>query len=125
MQLVDEDDELVTARADLVHELGEALFEVAAVAGSCEHPGQVDCDHALAPQLFGHCAVDDGLREAFDDGGLADACLADEHRVVLGAPGEDLDGLLDLVEAADHGVELSVAGERGQVGAELVEHRGR
>jgi hypothetical protein len=33
----------------------------------------------------------------FDDGGLADAGLAEEHGVVLGAAAEDLDHALDLV----------------------------
>jgi hypothetical protein len=72
----------------------------------------------------GKTAVDDRLREAFDDGGLADAGLTDEHRVVLGAAREDLDGLLDLVGAADHGVEGSTGGQGREVGTEAVEHRG-
>ena len=37
------------------------------------------------------------LGEALDDGGLADAGLAEEDRVVLGAAGEDLDDALDLL----------------------------
>ena len=109
---------------DLVHRLGEALLEVAAVAGAGEHAGQVERDHALVAQLLGHGAVDDGRGESLDDRGLADAGLADQHRVVLGAAAQDLDRLLDLVGAADHRVELARAGARGQVGAELVEHRG-
>jgi hypothetical protein len=43
----------------------------------------------------------------FDDGGLAHARLADQHRVVLGAALQDLDGAADLVVAADHRVELA------------------
>ena len=39
----------------------------------------------LVLQALGHVALDDALGEALDDGGLADAGLADEHRVVLGA----------------------------------------
>jgi hypothetical protein len=34
--------------------------------------------------------ADDLLGQALDDRGLADAGLADEHRVVLGAAAEDL-----------------------------------
>ena len=45
--------------------------------------------------------------------GLADAGLADEHRVVLGAAREDLDDALDLLRAADDRVELARA--RGAV----------
>ena len=50
-----------------------------------------------------------------------DARVADQHRVVLGAPGEDLDRLLDLVGAADHRVELALASRFGEVAAVLVE----
>ena len=58
---------------------------------------------------LGHLAVDDALRQAFDDRGLADARLADQHRVVLGAPLQHLDRAADLVVAADHRVELALA----------------
>src|SRR5215475_5621294 len=42
-------------------------------------------------QGLGHVAGHDALGEALDDRGLADAGLADEHRVVLGTPGQHLD----------------------------------
>ena len=51
----------------------------------------------------------------FGDGGLADAGLADQHGVVLGAPGQHLDGAADLLVAADDGIDLALGGERGQV----------
>ena len=47
--------------------------------------------------------------------------LAEQHRVVLGAAGEDLHDPLDLGLATDHRVELALLGEAGQVAAELVE----
>ena len=43
--------------------------------------------------------------------------IADEQRVVLGAPAEDLDGALDLGLAADQHVDLALAGLRVEVGA--------
>ena len=60
---------------------------------------------------------DDALRQALDDGGLADARLADEHRVVLGAARQHLDDAADLLVAADHRVELALARELRQVAA--------
>ena len=69
---------------------------------------------------------DDVLGQALDDRGLADARLADQHRVVLGTAAEDLHDPLDLLLAPDHRVELGLTGVLGQVAAELVEHqRGR
>src|SRR5204862_3887495 len=55
------------------------------------------------------------------DGRLADARLTDQHRVVLGAPREDLHDPLDLGLTTDDGIELALRGELGQVAAELVE----
>ena len=52
-------------------------------------------------------AGDDPLGEALDDRGLADAGVADQHRVVLRAPREDLDDAADLLVAADDRVELA------------------
>ena len=49
--------------------------------------------------------------------------LADQHRVVLLAPGEHLDRRLDLLGAPDHRIELAFAGELGQVARILVEVR--
>ena len=66
-------------------------------------------DPAVAQRL-GDVAGDDALGEALDDRGLADARLADQHRVVLGAAREDLDHAADLVVAPDHRVELAVLG---------------
>src|SRR5690606_8844277 len=123
VQLVDEHDGLALARRDLVERTGEALLEVAAVAGARHHAGEVKRDDALVAQLRGHLARGNRLREPLDDGGLPDTGLTDQHGVVLRAAGQDLDGLLDLVGAADHGVELALAGLGREVTAELLEDR--
>ena len=57
----------------------------------------------------------------FDDGGLADAGLADEHRVVLRAAAQHLDDAPDLLVAPDDRVELALAGVLGEVAPELLE----
>ena len=76
---------------------------------------EIERQKLLALQRLGHVAVDDAQREALDDGGLADAGLADQHGVVLGAARQHLDGAADFLVAADHRVELAVARERGHV----------
>ena len=63
-------------------------------------------------ERLGHVAVHDPLRQALDDGGLADAGLADQDRIVLGPAGEHLHDTADLLVAADHRIELSLAGLR-------------
>ena len=78
-------------------------------------------DHPLAEQRLRHVTGHDPLRQALDDRGLADARLADEHRVVLRAPRQHLHDAADLGVAADHRVELALAGPVGQVDAVLLQ----
>ena len=66
-------------------------------------------------RVSGTSLVDDALGESLHDGGLADAGLADQHRVVLGAPLQDLDHAADLVVAPDHRVELALTRAVGEV----------
>ena len=121
VELVDEEDD-VAAGADLLEHLLEALLEVAAVAGAGDQRAEVERVELLALEGLGHVVGDDLLGQALDDGGLADAGLADEHGVVLLAPRQHLHHALDLLRAADHRVELLLARLLGEVATELVEH---
>jgi len=123
VQLVDEQDD-VAPLGDLLHDLLQPLLELAAVLRAGHQGGQVEGVDLLVLQQLRHLVGRDPLGEALDDGGLADARLADQHRVVLGAAAEDLHHALDLVHAADDGVELAFGGELRQVAAELVEQLG-
>ena len=69
----------------------------------------------LVLELIGNVAAHDALGESFDDGGLANAGFADEHRVVLGAAAEHLHDAANLVFAADDGVELALARGFGEI----------
>ena len=122
VQLVDEQD-AVAGVLDLFDDLLEALLELAAVLGARDERADVERQQALAHQRLGHVARGDALGEALDDGRLADARLADQRRVVLGAPREDLDDPLDLLRAADDRVELVGARRGRQVHAKLVDDR--
>ena len=61
----------------------------------------------LSFSALGTSPCDDPLRQPFRDGGLADARLADQHRVVLGAAREHLHHAANLLVAPDHGIELA------------------
>ena len=121
VQLVDERDDLAGGVGDLLEHRLQALLELAAVLGAGEHRSDVEGDQPLALEALRHVAVGDALGEAFDDRRLADAGLADQHRVVLGAPAEHLDHAADLVVAADDRVDLAVGGAGGEVLAVLLE----
>ena len=99
----------------------EAVFEFAAIFRSGQHGAEIERDHALVLQHFGHVAGNDALGEAFDDGGLADAGLADEHRIIFRAAGENLDHAADFFVASDDRIELAAAGLLGQVAGVALE----
>ena len=84
VQLVDEQDD-VAALGDLLHHLLQALLELAAVLRAGDERGEVERVDLLALQELGHLVRGDPRGEALDDRGLADARLADQHRVVLRA----------------------------------------
>ena len=121
VQLVDEEDDLALGVLDLGEDGLQPLLELAAVLRPGEERADVERPDALALQALGHVAGDDPLREPLGDRGLADAGLADQHRVVLRAAREHLDHAPDLLVAADHRVELPLLRRLGQVAAELRE----
>ena len=120
VDLVDEQHD-VAAGADLLEHLLEALLEVTAVARAGDQGAEVERVDLLVLQRLGHVALDDVLRQAGHDRGLADAGLADEDGVVLRAARQDLHHALDLLLAPDDRVELALARGLGEVLAELVE----
>ena len=115
VELVDEEDDRALGLLDLLEDGLQPVLELAAVLGAGDHGAEVERDDALVLQALGHVAHVDPAREALDDGGLADAGLADQDGVVLRAAREDLDDAADLLVAADDRVDLAAAGEVGQV----------
>ena len=109
VQLVDEEHDLPGGLLDLAKHRLQAVLELASVLRARDHRSEVERDDVLVAQAARHVAGDDALSEPLDDGGLARSRFADEHRIVLRAARQDLDRAADLVDAADHGVELAVA----------------
>ena len=91
VQLVDEEDDLALGLGDFLEDGLQPLLELAAVLRAGDERAHVERDDLLVLQALGHVAADDALRQPLDDGGLADAGLADEHRVVLRAARQHLD----------------------------------
>ena len=112
VQLVDEQDD-VAPGADLLQDLLQALLEITAVAAAGHQGAQVEGVELLALERLGDVVGHDALGQALDDGGLADAGLADEDGVVLGAARQHLHDPLDLLLAPDDRVELARRGPAG------------
>ena len=117
VQLVDEEDDAALGLADLLEHGLEPFLEFAAVLRPGDQRAHVEGKDRLVLEPLRHVAADDALGEAFGDGRLADARLADEHRVVLGLAREDADHVADLSVAADDRVELVLTRALDQVRA--------
>ena len=121
VELVDEEDDLPLRLHDLVEDGFEAIFELAAIFRAGDQRAHVERDDLLALQSLRHVLIDDAAGEAFHDGGLADAGLADEHGIVLGASRQHLNDPANLFVTSDDGIELAAAREFREVAPVLVE----
>ena len=115
VNFVNEKDDLAVGFFDVGQHRFQALFKFAAVFGASQEGGKIQREQALAFQAFRHFAIDDALRQAFHDGGFADARLADEDRVVFVAPLQDLHGAADFLVATDDRINFALLGTRGDV----------
>ena len=115
VQFVDEGHDLALGSGDFLQDRLQTLLELTAVLGAGQHGAEVQRQHTLVLQSLGHVAAHDPLGEAFNDGGLADAGLTEEHGVVLGSAAQDLDDAADFFVAPDDRVQLAAVGQVGEV----------
>ena len=94
---------------DLLHDLLQALFEIAAIAGAGEQRPHVEGEDRRIGEHFRHFAAGDLAGEPLGDRGLADAGLADEQRVVLLPAAQNLDRALHFGLAADQRIDAALA----------------
>ena len=120
MKLVYEQDD-VASGGDLFEHFLETVLKVAAIAAACHQRAEIQRVELLVAYGLGHRVVGDLLGEAFHDGCLAHAGLADEHGVVLGAAREHLHDSLGFTGTPDHGIQLIVFSQLGEVAPELVQ----
>src|SRR5215475_13929846 len=123
MQLINKDDGIL-ALHQLLHDGLEAFLKLAAILGARHDERKIEGEDALIREERWDVAIADTLRETFDNGGLADARLADENRIVLGAAAENLDHALNFRFAAHERIETALSGGLREVAAEFGEQRG-
>ena len=119
MQLIDEQHDLAVGLGDFLQNRFEPVFKLAAELRPGDQGAEIQRDKFFVLQSFRDIAVDDAQGEAFDDGGLTDARLADQHRIILGPARQHLNHPADFVVAADHRIELALASEIGEIAAVL------
>ncbi len=121
VELVDEEDDPPFGLDNLLQDGLQTFLELAAVLGPGDQRPHVEGDDALVLQALWHVAADDALGQTLDDGGLADARFADQHRVVLGAARQHLNDAAHLLVTTDDRVELAAFGQFGEVAAVLLQ----
>ena len=123
VELVNEDDGVLVLH-QFLHDGLEALFKLSAVFCAGDDEGKIERKNALVGEERRDVAIGDALRETFDDGGLADSGLANEHGIILRAAAENLNDALEFAFAADERIELAIGGGLREIAAEFREQRG-
>src|SRR5262249_41191986 len=121
VKLIDEQDDLALRVFDFFQNGLQAVFELATILRAGEHGAQIKGNDALIFQNFRDVTRDDALSKAFNNGGLADAGLADQHGIVLGAARQHLHDPANFFVTADNGIELAFARLFGQVASVALE----
>ena len=122
VQFVYEEDDLALALLDLVEHGLQPFLKLAAELGARDQRAHVERKDRVVLEPFRHVAAVDADSQPFDYGRLADAWLADQHRVVLRLAAQDADHAADLLVAADDRVELVVARGFDKVASVLLQH---
>ncbi len=91
------------------------ILKLATVFGAGYQGPQIQGNHLFVAQGIRHVAIDDALGQALDDGGFAHPRFTDQHRVIFGPPGENLNHSPNLIIAANHRVELALTGHIGKI----------
>ena len=122
VQLVDEHDG-VLALHQLLHDRLQTLFKLPAILRPGHDQRQIQRQHPLVRQEARHLAVGNLLRQPLHNRRLAHAWLADQYRIVLRPPAQDLDHALDFIVAPNQRIELLVHGALRQVARKLRKQR--
>ncbi len=85
MQLVDEENDFALSPLNFFKRSLQALLKFASEPGPRNHRTQIQGNDSFSSQNFWNVISGNFLGQSFDDGRLAHAGLADEHRVILGA----------------------------------------
>src|ERR1022692_1296461 len=122
MQLINKDDRVLRLH-QLFHDGLQPLFELSTIFRSGNNQGEIKRQNSFVREKRRHFAVGNPLRQPFHDGRLAHTGFTDQHRVVLGAPAQNLNYALQFSVAADQGIELAVHRRLRKVTRKLAQQR--
>ena len=121
VNLVDEQNDLPFLLLQIVDYRLQPFLELAAELCTRNQRTEIQRQYAFVFQALGHLAIDDALGQTLDDRGLADAGLANQHRIVLGSALQHLNGPANFLVPTDHRIESRLLGTLGQVHGVLLQ----
>ena len=121
VQFVDKQDHLAIARLHFAQHGLETILKLAPELRAGEQLTHVQRHDPLVTHPLWAIAVHDPQREALGDRRLAHARLANQHRIVLGAPAQHLHRAPNLLVTPDHRIELALLGLLRQVNRVLLQ----
>mmetsp|Transcript_1537 Transcript_1537/g.2802 ORF Transcript_1537/g.2802 Transcript_1537/m.2802 type:complete len:227 (+) Transcript_1537:2126-2806(+) len=119
--LVDKQNNLPLALLDPIHHLLQPLLELPPITSPGDQRPHIQPHQPTIPQRIRHVPRVHPLRDALGDRRLPHARIPDEHRIVLRAATQDLDGASDFGIASYHRIEEAEGGAGGEVHAEFIE----
>ena len=84
---------------------------------------KIESQNALVGQERRDFTIRNALSQTLDDGGFANAGLADQNWIVLRAAAQDLDDAIDFAFPSNQGIELAVHRGLGQIAREFRQQR--
>ena len=115
MDFVDENQCIAIVFSQVVQNAFQAFFKFATVFRAGNQSRQVQNQKAFVTQGFRYFAVNNALRQAFNNSGFTHTRLTNQHRVVFGTALQYLNGTTNFIITTDNGVELTVSGALSQV----------
>ena len=121
MQFIDKQNDVAFLFRQVGQHAFQTLFKLTAVFRPGHQRAHIQRQHPAAFQPFRHFAVDDTLRQAFDDSGFTHPGFTNQHRIVFGTALQYLNGTADLFITADNRVQLALLGTLGEIDGKFLQ----
>ena len=121
VHFINEQDDLAFGRLYFIEHAFQTLFKFAAIFGASNQRPHVERHQGAVFQRVGHIAIGNAQRQTFGNCRFANAGFANQHWVILGPAGENLDVAANFLIATNNGVQLAVMGSLGQIAGELLQ----
>ena len=121
VKLIDEENHPAFGLLDFLEKRLQTVLELAAELGPGHERPDVQCEKPLVLQRLGNVSAHDPVRQSLGDGGFSYSGLADENRVVLRPPGENLHHTADFIVPADYRIQLALVHQNTEILCEALE----